>query len=69
MQYLSSIYAVIILLHVSGLLLAHHREVTMYIRDNWYVLYALVDCWRVRLQSTKSFNMNQLLHVYIVTGW
>jgi hypothetical protein len=44
MHYLSSVYSVTIRLHVSGLLVAHHKEVTMYICDNWYVLYALVDC-------------------------
>jgi hypothetical protein len=31
MHYLSSVYSVTISLHVSGLLVAHHQEVTMYI--------------------------------------
>jgi hypothetical protein len=44
MHYLSSVYSVTILLHVSGLLAAHHQEVTMYICDSWYALYVLVDC-------------------------
>jgi hypothetical protein len=44
MHYLSSVYSVTIPLHVSGLLVAHHQEVAMYICDNWYVLYVLVDC-------------------------
>jgi hypothetical protein len=44
MHYLSSVYSVTILLHVLGLLVAHHQEVTMYICNNWYVLYVLVDC-------------------------
>jgi hypothetical protein len=38
MHYLSSAYSVTINLHVSGLLVAHHQEVTMYICDSWYVL-------------------------------
>jgi hypothetical protein len=44
MHYLSSVYSVTILLHVSGLLVAHHQEVTMYICNKWYVLYVSVDC-------------------------
>jgi hypothetical protein len=44
MNYLSSVYSVTIPLHVSGWLVAHLKEVTMYICDNWYVLYVLVDC-------------------------
>jgi hypothetical protein len=44
MHYLSSVYSVAIPLHITGLLVAHHQEVTMYICDNWYVLYILVDC-------------------------
>jgi hypothetical protein len=39
MHYLSSDYSVTMPLHVSGLLVAHHQEVTMYICDNSYVLY------------------------------
>jgi hypothetical protein len=46
MHHLSSVYSVTITLHVSGLLVAHHQEVTMYICDNWYVLYVFVDCRR-----------------------
>jgi hypothetical protein len=41
---LASVYSVTIPLHVSGLLVAHHQEVTVYICDTWYVLYILVDC-------------------------
>jgi hypothetical protein len=43
MHYLSSVYSFTIHLHVSGLLVAHHQEVTMYICNNWFVLYVLVD--------------------------
>jgi hypothetical protein len=45
-HYLSSIYSVTIPQHVSGLLVAHHPEVTMYkyICNKWYVLYVLVYC-------------------------
>jgi hypothetical protein len=49
MHYLPSVYSVTIPLHVSGLLVAHHQEVTMCICNNWYVLYVLADCqwtWR-----------------------
>jgi hypothetical protein len=38
-QYLSSFYSVTILLRVSGLLVAHYQKVTLYICDNWDVLY------------------------------
>jgi hypothetical protein len=44
MHYLSLVYSVTIPLHVCGLLEAHHQEVTVYICNNWYVLYVLVDC-------------------------
>jgi hypothetical protein len=43
-HYLSSLYSVTTPLHVSGLLVAHHQEVAMYVCDSWYVLYVLVDC-------------------------
>jgi hypothetical protein len=43
MHYLSSVYSVTTPLHVSGLLVAHHQEVTVYICNSWYV-YVLVDC-------------------------
>jgi hypothetical protein len=46
MHYLSSVYWITTPLHVSGLLVVHHQEVAMYICDNWYVLYVLVDCRR-----------------------
>jgi hypothetical protein len=44
MHNLSSVYSVRTPLDVSGLLVAHHQEVTMYVCVNWYVLYVLVDC-------------------------
>jgi hypothetical protein len=34
------------------LLVAHHQEVTMYIRENWYVLFVLVDFRRGWLEWT-----------------
>jgi hypothetical protein len=43
MHHLSSVYSVTIPLHVSGLLVAHHQEVTVYVCEIWYVLYVLVD--------------------------
>jgi hypothetical protein len=36
MHYLYSVYLVNIPLHVSGLLIAHHQEVAIYICDNTY---------------------------------
>jgi hypothetical protein len=45
-HYLSSVYCVTIPIHVSDLLVAHYQEVTMYICDNWYMLYVLVNCRR-----------------------
>jgi hypothetical protein len=45
MHYVSSVYSVTILLHVTGLLVVQGQEVTMYIICNkWYVLYVLFDC-------------------------
>jgi hypothetical protein len=44
LHYLSSVYSVTIPLHVSGLLVAHHQEVAMYLCKKLYVLYDLVDC-------------------------
>jgi hypothetical protein len=70
MHYLSSVYWVTTPLHVSGLLVAHHQEVAMYICDNWYVLYVLrwvhtcnVTAYRnaVTLQVTdrlRSYDLN-----------
>jgi hypothetical protein len=80
MHYLSSVYSVTIPLHVLGLLVGHHQEVTMYICNNWYVLYVLVDCWQAWYfswqqanqacqQSTKTYSTYQLLHVHITTSW
>jgi hypothetical protein len=60
MHYLSSVHSVTIPLHVSRLLVAHHQEVTMYICDNWYVLYVLVDCRRAGRQSTKTYVMHKV---------
>jgi hypothetical protein len=58
MHYLSSIYTVTIPLHVSGLLVAHHQEVTTYICNKWYVLYVLVDC------HLTWYNTYHLLHIH-----
>jgi hypothetical protein len=52
MHYLSSVYSVTVTLHVSGLLVAHHEEVAMYVYmcNNWCVLYVLVDYRRACLE-------------------
>jgi hypothetical protein len=63
MRYLSSVYSVTVTRHVSGLLVARHQEVTMYICNKWYVMYVLVVCQLVSWQSTKTYH---LLHIYIV---
>jgi hypothetical protein len=63
MHYLSSVYSVTIPLKVSGLLVAHHQEVTMPIRDNWF------HSIQVHRQSTKMHNTYKLSHIYIVTSW
>jgi hypothetical protein len=65
-RYLSSVYSFTIPLHVSGLLIAHHQEVTMCIHDNWYVLYVLLYCWRARRLSAKTYNTYQLSHTCCV---
>jgi hypothetical protein len=74
MHCLSSVYSVTAPLHVSGLLVVHHQEVTMYICGNWYVLYGLVNCRlaypnQASRQLTKPYNTYQLPHIYIVTSW
>jgi hypothetical protein len=51
---LFSVYSVTIPLRVSGFLVAYHQEVAMYICDNRYVLYVLVDGRRDRRQSTNT---------------
>jgi hypothetical protein len=58
---LSSVYSVTTPLHVLGLLVAHHQEVTVYICDSWYVLYVLVDCWRA-----NSFSFVFLVNSYFL---
>jgi hypothetical protein len=50
---LSSVYSVTIHLPVTGLLVAHHQEVTTYIRDNWCVFYVLVDCRQACREYTR----------------
>jgi hypothetical protein len=54
MHYLSSVYWVTTPLHVSGLLVAHYQELAMYICDNWYVLYVLVDCRQAWMPSRPA---------------
>jgi hypothetical protein len=57
MHCLSSVYSVTIPLHVLGLLVAHHQEVTMYICDSWYVLYVLVNYWRVTHTNCHIYTL------------
>jgi hypothetical protein len=63
MYYLSSVYSVTIPLHVSGLLVVHHQEVTMHICDNWYVLYVLVDCRRADFSGLRRTTHTNC-HIY-----
>jgi hypothetical protein len=70
MQNLSSVYSVTTSLHVLGLLVAHHREVAMSIRDNWYVLYVLVDC-RWAWMESMSIDVQHVptvtyIHCYLL---
>jgi hypothetical protein len=65
MHYLSSVYSVTIPLHVSGLILTNHQEITMYVCNNWYVLYVLVDCRPADGQLNRITHTN--CHIY--TGW
>jgi hypothetical protein len=58
MHYLSSVYSVTIPLHVSGLLVANHLEVAMYVCDSWYVLYVLVNCQLAWLGWFHSIQAN-----------
>jgi hypothetical protein len=54
MHYLSSVYYVTVPLRVSGLIVANHQEVAMYICNKWYVLYVLVDCQLACLTNQAS---------------
>ena len=73
MHYLSSVYFVSQLLHVSGVFVAHHPEVyyicvCVYIYNNWYVLWCVDDCLLANpanRQSTKKHNTYQLLFVCV----
>jgi hypothetical protein len=56
LHYLSSVYSVTIPLHISDLLFAHHQEVTMYICNNWYMLYVLVGCQLAWLELNSTPN-------------
>jgi hypothetical protein len=70
MHYLSSLYWVITPVHVLGLVVAHHQEEAMYICDNWYALYVLVDCrrawmewnWVFHRHNTHSMSLSIYLH-------
>jgi hypothetical protein len=65
MHYLSSVYSVTIPLHVSGPLVAHHQEITMYICDNWYVLCVLVDCRVYTLLPPDDGLLAGSIHVQV----
>jgi hypothetical protein len=45
-------------LHVSGLLSAHHQEITMYTCDNWYIVYWKEDCLKL-LQYLHDMVMSR----------
>jgi hypothetical protein len=55
---LSSVYSIAIHLRVSGLPLAPHQEVTMYVCDNWHVLYVLS---RIRRTTNTICRIYKLL--------
>jgi hypothetical protein len=60
LHYLSSVYSVTIPLHVLNLLVTHHQVETMYICNNLYVLYVLVNCQQAWI-PTRPAN-SQLRH-------
>jgi hypothetical protein len=68
MHCLSSVYSVTIPLHVSGLLVAHHQEVTMYICYSWYVLYVLVDCQRAWMERNVKCACNETNLMHYLTS-
>jgi hypothetical protein len=71
MHYLASVYSFTIPLHVLGLLVAHHKEVTMHtmqklvcvVRFSW--LSAGVDGMDSQLKHTTCIDC----YIYIVTSW
>jgi hypothetical protein len=65
MHYLSSVYSVSIPLQVSGLLVAHHQRVTMYMCNKWYMLYVLVDCQLARLGADSQLKRTTRTICYI----
>jgi hypothetical protein len=62
MHDLSSVYSVTIPLHVSGLLVTHHQEVTVYICNSWYVVYILVDCQQTWLVSAVDHLVRTVMN-------
>jgi hypothetical protein len=57
MHYSSSVNLVTTPVHVSAVLVAHHQEVRVYICDNWYVLYVLVDCRRTARTNCHIYTL------------
>jgi hypothetical protein len=45
-------------------IIAHHQEVTMYICENWYVLYVLVDC---QLSADRQLSRTTRTNCHIYT--
>jgi hypothetical protein len=66
MHCLSPVYWVTIPLHVSGLLVAHHQEVTMYTCYMWQLVRVvrLSPLGEAHRQSTKTYNTYQLSHTH-----
>jgi hypothetical protein len=56
MHSLSSVYWVTIYLRISGLPVAYYQEVAICMCDNWYVLYALVECRRDRQSQLNLYR-------------
>ena len=66
MHCLSSVYLVNQPLHVSGISVAHHQQVTLYIYNNWYMLCFLIDCLLTRLGwNFKKLRVNFVLNPVI----
>jgi hypothetical protein len=67
MHYLFAVYSITIPLHVLGLLVAHHQEVTMYICNKWHMLCVLVDCqlawleWDLKKEDIYATSMKNFV--------
>jgi hypothetical protein len=69
MHYLSSLYWVTIPLHVSCACSSSSGDNNVYICDNWYVLYFLVDCPSRPANSRLRHITHTKCHTYTLLSW